>query len=98
MVETDALPTPETSQEVTMDDEKVKLTRDQLHEFNKKAVEYYRQYVMEYLKDAKAVKAGQEIDEETKDTYFNGYIKKDWTDAKAKAQLDMGDKLNPQKK
>lgn len=95
MVETSAVPVPAEMVEVEVDDKKVRLDEKQLDEFNEKAIDYYRQYVMEYLRDAEAVKADKsEIDEETGSSYFNGFIKKDWTDAKADAKADFEEKLN----
>jgi hypothetical protein len=93
MVESNAVPIPESLVEVEIDDKKVRLDKVQTEEFNKKAVEYYRQYVIDYLNDKEVVKADQDIDSETGDSYFRGYIRDYWSEAKANAKADMVDEL-----
>jgi hypothetical protein len=94
------VPIPQEIVEIkTEDNKKVRLDKKQSDEFNKKAIEYYRQYVMEYLSDDGMVKEDKAtIDDETGDNLFDTTIRGYWTDAKADAKVDIEDKIASEKK
>jgi hypothetical protein len=98
MVEMNAVPIPQELIEVQVDDKKVRLDEKQTDEFNKKAIEYYRSYVIPYLNDESVVKDDKsQVDEETGDNLFNLSIRQYWSDAKTDAKVDMEDKLMSKK-
>lgn len=93
-----ALQVPKSSEELLINDKKVRMTEDQLKEFNGSAMELYRLSILDYFRknnieaDKKRI-----IDNITGDTQFDWQIKNRWSNATTKAKAQMKKALETNK-